>query len=265
MGRCFSMLAALMCALGISAADAARADDLAAIKAAKKIRVAIDLGLPPYGMPDDKMLPTGSDVEAARLLAADLGVDIEIVPSVAANRVPFLLTNKVDVILSSLSVTEERRKVIEFSKPYGTIQIGIAAPKSTKIEKLEDLAGKPVGVSRGTGADQDATKISKTIAGMTVVRFEDDATVITAVASGQQDIVCTAPAQLTEINKRSPGRLLEMKIIVRQNGYAVGLRKDQPELKAWLDAWVTTNLANNKLREIYQRYHGIPLPADMPQ
>ena len=255
----------LASAIATGAPASALADDLATIRQNHKIRVAVDLGLPPFGMTDDKMAPTGSDVEAAQLLAKDLGVELEIVPATGANRVPFLLTNKVDAIMSSLSVTEDRKKVIDFSIPYGIIQVGIAAPAGMAIAKVADLSGKSVAVSRGTGADQDATKTAKTVSDMTVVRYDDDATLITAVASGQQDIVCTAPAQVADINKRAPGKTMTMKIVLRQNGYAVGLRKHQDELKAWLDDWITANLANGKLRDIYQHYHGVALPADMPK
>src|SRR3977135_1883344 len=58
----------------------AHADPLDDIKKAGKIRIAIDLAIPPFGMTDDKMQPTGSDVDLARLLAKDLGVHLEIVP-----------------------------------------------------------------------------------------------------------------------------------------------------------------------------------------
>ena len=70
--------------LGLSVA--AHADQLDTITAAKKIRVAIDLGVPPYGMKDDKLNSTGSDVETAQLLAKDLGLELEIVPTTGANR-----------------------------------------------------------------------------------------------------------------------------------------------------------------------------------
>jgi polar amino acid transport system substrate-binding protein len=63
----------------VLAAAGARADLLDDVKAAKRIRIAIDLGVPPYGMTDGQMKPTGSDVETARLLARDLGVELEIV------------------------------------------------------------------------------------------------------------------------------------------------------------------------------------------
>ena len=120
--------AALAAALSLGLAAAASADQLQDILAAKKLRVAIDLGVPPYGMKDAALKSTGSDVETARLLAQDLGVELEIVPTTGANRVPFLQTNKADIVISSMSITPERQKVVDFSVPYAAILAVVARP-----------------------------------------------------------------------------------------------------------------------------------------
>src|SRR5260221_10121331 len=120
--------------------DAARADALDDIKQAKKIRIAIDLGLPPFGMTDEKMQPTGSDVETARLLARDFGVEFEHIPTQgAASRIAFLQTGKADLVISTLSVTEERPKVIDFSFPYTAVRAVLVAPRSIEIKSLADI------------------------------------------------------------------------------------------------------------------------------
>lgn len=144
---------AVMAVMFALSAPAAQADALAAVKKANKVRIGIDLGLPPYGMMDDKLQPTGVDVEVARKLAKDLGVELEIISSTGASRVPNLQTNKADLIISTLSITPERAKVIDFSVPYMPIQTIVFAPKSEKIAGMEDLAGKKVATSRGTGMD----------------------------------------------------------------------------------------------------------------
>src|SRR5713101_3527607 len=97
---------------------AAHADTLDDIKKAGKIRIAIDLAIPPFGMTDDKMQPTGSDVDLARLLAKDMGVELEIVTTTGPTRIPMLQTNKADIVVSTLSITPDRAKVIDFSVPY---------------------------------------------------------------------------------------------------------------------------------------------------
>ena len=122
--------------------------DLAEIKSAGKLRVGIDFGAPFYGYVDEKMKPVGSDVEAAELLAKDLGLQVEIVNTTNSARIPNLLSNKVDLIISSLSITPERQKAVDFSMPYGAIQAAVGAPKSLKLTSIDDLAGKTVAVTR---------------------------------------------------------------------------------------------------------------------
>lgn len=242
----------------------ALADTLGDIQARKKLIVAIDLGLPPYGTVDASMKPTGSDVAAAQLLASELGVELDIVPATGANRIPFLQTGKVDIVMSSFSVTEERKKVIDFSIPYGMISIICAAPEATPIASARDLEGKTVAVTRGTGADMDATKMVKADPKISIVRFDDDATLITAVASGQENIIISAPAQMGDINQKLPANPLVTKFVVRTNGYAVGLRKGDDALKARINAWIAKDLANGKLRSAYRQFHGTDLPEVMP-
>src|SRR5262249_3619366 len=91
----------------LSLGAAAHAEQLDDIKKAGKIRIAIDTAIPPFGMTDDKMQPAGSDVETARLLAQDLGVQLEIVPTTGPSRIPTLQTNKADLVISTLSITPE--------------------------------------------------------------------------------------------------------------------------------------------------------------
>ena len=81
----------------MGAAQLAHADALDDIRKAKKIRIAVDLGVPPYGMTDDKMQPSGSDIETAKLLAKDWGLEFEHVSTTGASRIPSLQTGKADL------------------------------------------------------------------------------------------------------------------------------------------------------------------------
>lgn len=250
-----------LCLLGIGAA--ASADTLDTIKQRKKILIAVDIGAPPYGFLDTQAKQAGSDVEAANLLAKDLGVALEIVPVTGPNRVPFLLTKKADLVMASFSITDERKKVIDFSEPYGVVPIVIAAPKAATLKGFADLAGKNVAVTRGTTSDQELTRGTKDISGVTVTRYEDDATTNTAVATGQQDYLAAAPSVIPAVKKANPARDIEIKFVMKSFPYGVGLRKDDAALKGWVDGWVKTNLKNGKFNEIYKRHFGISLPEEM--
>lgn len=260
-----ALLAALMLALPLAFATftsaSAHADQLDTITAAKKIRIAIDLAVPPYGLKDEKLNATGSDVETARLLAKSLGLELEIVPTTGANRIPFLQTDKADIVISSMSVTPEREKVVDFSVPYAAILAVVGAPKSMTITGPADLAGKKVIATRGTTNDQELTKVLP--AGAQVIRFDDDATSITAVVSGQADIFATAPPLLKTINEKNPAKQMEPKFTMKVNMLAIGMRKNEPRLKAKLDEFVKAQLKSGELNTIYKKFHGADLPADV--
>ena len=253
-----TLLAGVAIAL-MSLVTVAQADTLDDIKKAGKVRIAIDTAIPPFGMTDDKMQPAGSDIDTAQLLAKDLGVPLEIVTTTGPTRIPTLQTNKADLVVSTLSITPDRAKVIDFSIPYADHPSVVAALQGVAIKSYADLAGKKVAVVRGTTQDTDLTREAK---GAQLVRYEDDATMALAFASGQVDILATARSLLPAISKKNPARTAELKITMQTNYLAVGLRKNEPELKAWVNNWVKTNLQNGKLGAIYKKWHGVDIPAD---
>ena len=183
----------------MGAVQVANADALDDIKKSGKIRIAVDLGVPPYGMTDDKMQPTGSDIETAKLLAKDWGLQFEHVSTTGASRIPSLQTGKADLVISTLSITPERAKVIDFSLGYAVLRTVIAAPRSVNVKSLADLDGKTVGTVRGTTHDTQLTKEGPK--GMKLVRYEDDATEALAFLSVQVDIFSSAELLVAPIVK----------------------------------------------------------------
>ena len=242
----------------IGVAHTASADALDDIKKSGKIRIAVDLGVPPYGMTDDKMQPTGSDIETAKALAKDWGLEFEHVPTTGAARIPALQTGKADLVISTLSITPERAKVIDFSKGYAVLRTVIAAPKSVSVKSLADLDGKTVGTVRGTTHDTQRTKEGPK--GMKLVRYEDDATEAQAFLSGQVDIFSTAELLVAPIDKKNPARQVEVKFVLDTFKLAVGVKKDEARLLEEVNKWIAVNLKNGKLDAIYKKYHGNGLP-----
>ena len=242
----------------IGVAHTASADALDDIKKSGKIRIAVDLGVPPYGMTDDKMQPTGSDIETAKALAKDWGLEFEHVPTTGAARIPALQTGKADLVISTLSITPERAKVIDFSKGYAVLRTVIAAPKSVSVKSLADLDGKTVGTVRGTTHDTQLTKEGPK--GMKLVRYEDDATEAQAFLSGQVDIFSTAELLVAPIDKKNPARQVEVKFVLDTFKLAIGVKKDEARLLEEVNNWIAVNLKNGKLDAIYKKYHGNGLP-----
>ena len=247
---------AAMAVMGL--VQVANADALDDIKKSGKIRIAVDLGVPPYGMTDDKMQPTGSDIETAKLLAADWGLQFEHVPTTGAARIPSLQTGKADLVISTLSITPERAKVIDFSKGYAVLRTVIAAPKGVTLKSMADLDGKTVGTVRGTTHDTQLTKEGPK--GMKLVRFEDDATEQQAFLSGQVDIFSTAEMLVSQVDKKNPARQVEVKFVLDNFKLAVGVKKDETRLLEEVNKWIDAKLKDGTLNAIYKKQFGTDLP-----
>src|SRR3954452_22634643 len=247
-----------MVALGTTAAHADLLDD---IMKAKKIRIATDLAIPPSGMMDANLKPTGSDVETAQLLAKDLGLELEFIQTTGATRIPNVQTNKADIIISTLSVTPERAKVIDFTKAYAALQSVVGCLKSLPVKDWGDLKGTPIAVSRGT--TQDTTLSNMKDRDLRTARYDDDATMVTAAVSGQADCVATSATIVSQIGVKNPARVFEPKVPITNFDLAIGVRQGEPRLVEKLNEWITTNLKNGKLNEIYKKFHGAELPEAM--
>jgi polar amino acid transport system substrate-binding protein len=230
-------------------AQAALADQLDDIKKAGKVRVAIAMGTPLFSFADANLQPTGSDVDTATQLAKDLGVKLEIVSITNAARA--------DLVIADLSITPEREKVVDFSVPYAVISIIVGGPKSIKVTDYADLNGKRIGLTRATVNDTLTTQQAK---GAEIVRYEDDATLITSMVTGQIDLFSSTPSNLSEMVKQAPAKNLELKFAQKDFDLGIALNKEQPKLKEWVNNWVVTNQKNGKLNAIYKKYHGRDLP-----
>ena len=259
--RMISKLALIAGAGLLAFASVANADVLENIKKAGKVRIAVAMGIPEYSFVDENLKPTGSDVEVAQLLAKDWGLELEFIQTTGATRIPNVQTGKADIIISTLSVTPERAKVIDFSKRYATLQSDIGCLKSLNVKDWPDLKDKAIGVARGT--TQDTTLSNMKDKELKISRYDDDATEVTAAVSGQVDCVGTSATIINQIGVKNPARIFESKIPLATFDLAIGLKKGEPRLMEKLNAWITENVKNGKLNAIYKKFHGVELPADM--
>ena len=102
----------------------------------------------------------GYDVDVAKLIGKDLGVKVELVPVTSKQRIPFLETGKVDLVISSMGANPGRAKSIWFSSAYAPFFSGAFAKDSMAISSVKDLAGKKVGLTGGTLEDLELTKMA---------------------------------------------------------------------------------------------------------
>lgn len=251
--------ATVLAGLGILAlgATAASAETIDQVKQKGELTIGMLVDFPPYGIMNTENKPDGYDADVARLLAKDLGVKLKIVPVTGPNRIPFLLTNKVDLLVASLAITPERAKQVQFSKPYSAAQIVVFGGKDAKIKTADDLAGLRIGVARASTQDIAVTKVAPKSAN--IRRFDDDASAMQALLSGQVDAIGCSTTVAAQIAKRVPNRY-ENKFVLLQQEMAVAMRPGEPNTLKAVNAFVEKNIANGELSKLYKKWLGVDLP-----
>lgn len=222
------------------------------------LRVAVMQDYAPFGSIGPDMSSVGLDVDLARLVAGKLGVRLDMTPSIGSNRIPLLLTGKVDLVIACLGKTAERAKVIDFSSPYASTFNGVFGAADMAVAAPADLAGKTVGASRGGTEDLQLTQVAP--AGAIVRRFEDTANTLAAFASRQIDFIAMGSTTATAFAKSSPRRL-ELKFRLSDEPTYIGVTKGDQAMLAKVNEIVAELQVNGTLSELSSKWLGYPLPS----
>ncbi|SEB17745.1 transporter substrate-binding domain-containing protein [Variovorax sp. YR216] len=255
---------AAIAALGLGAAltvfaPLASAQSVADIKKKGEITIGMLVDFPPYGTTNAQNQPDGYDADVAKLLAKDWGVKANIVPVTGPNRIPFLLTNKVDLLVASLAITPERAKQVQFSQPYAAATIVLYGKKALPIKSAADLKTVRVGVARASTQDVAVTKAAPE--GTEIRRFDDDASAMQALMSGQVDAIGASTTVAAQIAKRVPADTFENKFTLVQQNMGIAMRPGQDDLLKNVNEFVQKNTANGELNKLYQKW----LQTDLPK
>ncbi|MBB1632151.1 transporter substrate-binding domain-containing protein [Cupriavidus sp. UME77] len=242
-----------------SASAGVQAQTVAEIVKRGKVTIGVVTGAPPFGTTDATGKPAGYDVDVANLLGKYLGVPVDIVPLTSPSRIPALEAGKVDFLVATLAPTPERARAIMFSSPYSAFELTIFAPVAAKYAKLAELGKKKVGVTRGTTQDTALTRLA--VPGMSIVRFEDDATCAQALISNQVEAIALPSTTGNEIMKARGAGKFDAKFAFSVQPNSMAVRKDAFELRQWLNTTISYVKLNGELDAIAQKWTGKALPA----
>lgn len=255
-----SLTASLALVMGMCGAS--QADQLEDIRSRGVLRVAVPQDYPPFGFVGPDMKMRGYDVDMAEYLAEKLGVKCELVPATGANRIAFLQSGRVDIIISTLGKTAERLKTIDFTLAYAPTYLGVFGPAGMKISGPEDMKGHSVSVTRGNIEDQLLTEMIDE--SVTCKRYEDTNTTSQAYLSRQTDLICTLNFVAGALRQRmKDDRRPELKFSLRNSPNFVGLRKGEDALKEALNTGITSAFNDGTLNRLSETYLGVPVPEDM--
>lgn len=251
--RCTIVAGAALLALG-SVATAQTPEE---IQERGQVNIGMLVDFPPFGIIDEQGNPAGYDADVARLLAEDLGVEATLVPVTGPNRIPYLLSNQVDLLVASLGVTPERAERVDFSQPYAGIQISVYGKEDVTIEEPADLTGKTVGVARASTQDTAITAIAPE--GTSIRRFDDDASAVQALLSGQVDAIGASNTVIAQLEEVAPDRF-GTKFDLSQQVQGIAVRPGSDELLARINTFLDEAKETGELDQIHVQWLESPLP-----
>ncbi len=247
-------LAIMLASLGAGVATAA-ADELETIKAQGKMKIAMSGAYPPFNFVDEQNNVVGFDPAIGKEIARRMGIDVEIVTTAWDGIIAGLLASKYDAIVGSMSITDERKKVVDFVGPYYRMSRGIFVKRGSSIKSMDDLEGATVGATLG----ETHEKFARSQEGWNLRTYKGLPELLIEVDNGRLDaIVADDIPVLVAIRKNGmklvPLDLSNLEGIADQAGIAV--RKGNPDLVTAMQAALASMMEDGTYTKIAEEWIG---------
>lgn len=224
------------------------------------LKVAIDPTYEPFTYKTADGKPTGFDVDIANAICAEMKRNCVFVEQVWDSMIPGLQARKYDVVISSLSITDERKRVIDFSDRYYKTPSAIVVKKGTAYANPASLKGKRIGVLKGSTQEKWAMGELKP-AGVTVVPYEAQDQVYLDIKAGRLDGTVADKVEVHGGFLRKPeGKdysyvgLDQYETKYYGDGIGIGMRKGQKDLKDQINKAIKTIRSNGTYNTIAKKY-----------
>ena len=231
-----------------SEAASAAATELTTVEAGMLTR-ATNAAFPPYEMTTDAGEFEGIDIETAQAIADKLGLELQIDDMDFDAALLSVQQGKADIVMAGVTVTDERKAVMDFSDSYATGIQSIIVPEGSDIASPDDLAGKKIGTQRGTTG---YIYCSDDFGDENVVAYDDGLTAVQALNNGQVDAVVIDNAPAKEFVAANPG-LVILDTSYAEEDYAIGVAKGS-SLKDAVNAALEELKADGTLQSIVDKY-----------
>lgn len=223
-----------------------------------KLRIGTEAAYRPfaYVLPSGEL--TGFDIDITKALCAQMKVECEIINQAFDGLIPALRVKKIDAIIASMSITDERKKAVDFAGPYYLVPAIFIGPKDSGIEMTADgLKGKYVGVQRGTTM---ANYVTKTFPGARVQSYDTLEAANLDLASGRVDLVFADSVVLQEFLDSKDGKgfaavgepVYDEAIL--GSGAGIGLRQGDTELAQRFNDALAAIIASGEYQKINEKY-----------
>ena len=203
------------------------------IKAAGTINIGVFSDKNPFGYVDENGEYQGYDIYFGNRIGEDLGVEINYVSTEAANRIEYLQTGKVDVILANFTVTPERAEEVDFALPYMNVALGVISPESNVITSLDNWnAGDQMIVISGTTAE---TYLTKNYPDIPLQKYDSYATAKNALENGNGVAWANDNTEVIAFANQNPGYTVGIPSLGSADTIAPAVSKGNTTVLDWLN------------------------------
>ena len=244
-----SAAASSVAASSEAASTSAAAAELTTVEAGK-LTMATNAAFPPYEMTTDAGAFEGIDIDTAQAIADKLGLELQIDDMDFDAALLSVQQGKADIAMAGVTVTDERKNVMDFSDSYATGIQSIIVPEGSDIASPGDLAGKMIGTQRGTTG---YIYCSDDFGDDAVVAYDDGLTAVQALNNGQVDAVVIDNAPAKEFVAANPGLVL-LDTSYAEEDYAIGMAKGNTALEDAVNAALEELKADGTLQSIVDKY-----------
>lgn len=231
----------------------------------KKLRCGIMLDSPPAGYRDQNNEPDGYDVTYCKDMATALGAEPEIVETPSPDRIPSLVSNRIDVLIASTTPTPARALTVAFTQPYTNNTMTVVTRKDTGISQYSDLKSKKLGGVVGTTPEQlfkDELAKGWQSSGATYTGYASDAESYLALQQGKVDAILIAAGVFHALSQSGqfPEFVAAGTAPLADFG-SIAVRRDDQQFLNWARMFVFQQEVSGRRAEVYKKYYGDgPLP-----
>ena len=220
------------------------------IKASGTINIGVFSDKNPFGYVDENGEYQGYDVYFARRIGEDLGVTVNYVSTEAANRVEYLETGKVDIVLANFTATPERAEKVDFALPYMNVALGVVSPDSRVIKGLSEItADDQVIVISGTTAEDYLIKNNPEI---TLQKYDTYANAKNALENGNAVAWANDNTEVIAFALQNEGYTVGIPSLGSQDTIAPAVSKGNESLLNWINDEIKALAAENFFHKDYE-------------
>ena len=244
-----TLLAALLAIAGIADAQGT----LETVKKRGKLIAGVKTDFPPFGYVDAGGQNLGFDVDVAHLFAKALFNDdnqVELVAVTSGNRIPFLQSGKIDIIIATVTITDDRKQVVEFSDPYFLSGSLLLVPKASPVKGLEDLAGKTVAVVQGAIQDKDVEQLQPKA---NRIKFGKVSEAVLAVKGGRADAYAHDDVLVLTLVKENADLKAAGKPFMPRP-YGIAVRKGDIDFIKWVNGELARMRRDGTYDRLWKKY-----------